>query len=155
MITLPGRNPARFIDAFVDSLDLDALGFRRTPPAATGRPPYARGDLLKLYLYGYMKRLRSSRRLERETHRNVELLWLLRTLHPDFKTIADFRKDHTAAFKQVFRAFVLLCKAWGLFGQELIAIDGSKFKAVNNRRRNCTKTKLQKRLIEIDPTIEC
>jgi transposase len=149
------ENPARFIDAFVDSLDLDALGFRRTRPAATGRPPDDPGDLLKLYIYGYLNRIRSSRRLERETHRHVELLWLLRKLHPDFKTIADFRKANAAAFKQVFRAFILLCKEWGLFGQELVALDGSKFKAVNNRRRNFTKTKLPKMLEEIDAKTEC
>jgi transposase len=147
-------NPVRFIDALVDSLDLDALGFRRTRPAATGRPSYDPGDLLKLYIYGYMNRIRSSRRLERETHRNVELLWLLRNRQPDFKTIADFRKDNVTAFKQVFRAFVLLCKEWGLFGQELVAIDGSKFKAVNNRRRNFTKAKLSETLTDIDAKIE-
>jgi transposase len=147
-------NPARFIDAFVDSLDLGALGFRRTRPAATGRPAYDPGDLLKLYIYGYMNRIRSSRRLERETYRNVELLWLLRKLHPDFKTIADFRKDNATAFKQVFRTFVLLCKEWGLFGQELVAIDGSKFKAVNNKRRNFTKAKLKETLKDIDAKIE-
>jgi transposase len=149
------ENPARFIDAFVDSLDLDALGFRRTRAAATGRPPDDPGDVLKLSLYGDMNHIRSSRRLERETHRNGERLWLLRKLHPDFKPIADFRKDNAAAFKQIFRAFVLLCKEWGLFGQELVAIDGSKFKAVNNRRRNFTKPKLHKTLEEIDAKIEC
>jgi transposase len=147
-------NPARFIDVFVESLDLDAIGFRRTRPAATGRPSYDPGHLLKLYIYGYMNRIRSSRRLERETHRNVELLWLLRKLPPDFKTIADFRKDNVTAFKQVFRAFVIRCKEWGLFGQELVAIDGSKFKAVNNRRRNFTKAKLSETLTDIDAKIE-
>jgi transposase len=147
-------NPVRFIDAFVDSLDLDALGFRHTQPAATGRPSYAPRDLLKLYIYGYMNRIRSSRRLEKETHRNVELLWLLRKLHPDFKTIADFRKDNAKAFKQVFRAFVLLCKEWGLFGQELVAIDGTKIKAVNSKRRNFTQAKLSETLKRIDTHIE-
>jgi transposase len=148
------ENPARFIDAFVDSLDLDALGFRRTQPAAPGRPAYSPGDLLKLYLYGYMHRIRSSRRLEKETHRNVELLWLLRTLHPDFKTMADFRKDNVQAFKQVFRAFVVLCKEWGLYGYELVAIDGSKFKAVNSKRRNFTNVKLTETPKRIDAHIE-
>jgi transposase len=145
---------ARFIDAFVDSLDLNTLGFQRTEPAPTGRPAYSPGDLLKLYIYGYMNRIRSSRRLEKETYRNVELLWLLRKLHPDFKTIADFRKDNAKAFKQVFRAFVLLCKEWGLFGQELVAIDGSKFKAVNSKRRNFTQAKLNETLKRIDGQIE-
>jgi transposase len=148
------ENPVRFIDAFVDSLDLDALGFRRVQPAATGRPAYHPGDILKLYIYGYMNRLRSSRRLEQEAHRNVELLWLLRKLHPDFKTIADFRKDNAKAFKQVFRAFALLCKEWELFGQELVAIDGTKFKAVNSKRRNFTKAKLTETLQRIDAYIE-
>jgi Transposase domain (DUF772) len=101
-----------------------------------------------------MNRIRSSRRLERETHRNVELLWLLRKLHPDFKTIADFRKDNAKAFKQVFRAFTLLCKAWGRFGAELLAVDGSKFKAVNNKRRNFTQAKRNETLKAIDAKLE-
>jgi transposase len=147
-------NPGRFIDAFVDRLDLDVLGFRHTQPAAMGRPSSAPGDLLKLYIYGDMNRIRSRRRLERETHRNVELLWLLRKLHPDFKTIADFRKDTAKAFKQVFRTFVLLCKEWGLFGQELVAIDGTKIKAVNSKRRNFTQAKLSETLKRIDTHIE-
>jgi transposase len=147
-------NPARFIDAFVDSLDLSALGFRRTRPAATGRPAYDPGDLLKLYIYGYRNRIRSSRRLERETYRNVERLWLLRRLHPDFTTMAGFRKDDVTAFKQVFRTFVLLCKEWGLFGQEWVAIDGSKFKAVNNKRRDFTKAKLRETSRDIAAKIE-
>jgi transposase len=146
--------PVRFIDAFVDRLDLDALGFRRTRPAAMGRPSYDPGDFLKLYIYGYTKRLRSSRRRERETPRNVERLWLLRKLHPDFNTIADFRKDSVAAFKQVFRAFALLCKERGLCGQELVALDGSKLKAVHNRRRNFTKAKRSETLTAIDATID-
>ena len=148
------ENPVRFIDAFVDSLDLDALGFRHTQPAATGRPSYCPGDLLKLYIYGYMNRIHSSRRLEKETHRNVELRWLLRKLHPDFKTIADFRKDNAKAFKQVFRAFALLCKEWGLFGQELVAIDGTKLKAVNSKRRNFTQAKLSETLKRLDTHLE-
>jgi transposase len=101
-------NPVRFIDAFVDGLDLSALGFGRVVPEATGRPGYAPGDLLKLYIYGYLNRVRSSRRLEAETHRNLEVIWLLRHLRPDFKTIADFRRDNRAAFRSVFREFVLL-----------------------------------------------
>jgi transposase len=148
------ENPVRFIDAFVESLDLHALGFRRVQPAVTGRPAYHPEDLLKLYIYGYMNRIRSSRRLEQEAHRNIELLWLLRKLYPDFNTIADFRKDNVKAFKQVFRAFTLLCKEWGLFGQELVAIDGSKFKAVNSKRRNFTKVKRTATLVHIDAHIE-
>jgi transposase len=148
------ENPVRFIEAFVDSLDLDPLGFQRVQPAATGRPSYHPGDLLKLYIYGYLHRIRSSRRLEQETHRNVERLWLLRKLHPDFKTIADFRKDNTQAFKQVFRAVTLLCKEWGLFGAELVAIDGSKFKAVNNKQRNLTHAQLRDLLHAIDAKLE-
>jgi len=124
------ENPVRFIDAFVDRLDLESLGIERAQPAATGRPSYDPKDLLKLYIYGY--RIRSSRRLEQETHRNVELMWLLRMLRPDFKTIADFRKDNLKGLKGLFRQFVLLCKELDLFGAELIAIDGSKFKAVNS-----------------------
>jgi transposase len=151
---IAAENPVRLIEAFVDSLDLDALGFRRVQPATTGRPSYRPGDLLKLYIYGYMHRIRSSRRLEQETHRNVELLWLLRKLHPDFKTIADFRKDNAPAFKHVFRAFTLLCKEWGLFGAELVAIDGSKFKAVNNKQRNVTQAKLRDLLHAVDAKLE-
>jgi len=129
-------NAVRFIDAFVESLDLAQLGFRRAQPAETGRPAYDPGDLLRLYLYGYLNRVRSSRMLERETKVNIEVMWLLGKLRPDFKTIADFRRDNLAALKQVCREFTLLCRKLGLFGGELVAIDGSKFKAVNNRRRN-------------------
>jgi transposase len=126
-------NPVRFIEAFVASLDLDTLGCRHAQPAATGRPSYHPGALLKLYISGYMPRIRSSRRLAQETHRNVALLWRLRKLHPDFTTIADFRTDNAHAFTQVLRALPLLCKAGGLFGAELVAIDGSTCKAVNNK----------------------
>src|SRR3974377_1845060 len=118
-------NPARFIDAFVDGLDLAAAGFSRVAPEKTGRPGYAPGDLLKLYIYGYLNRVRSSRRLEAETHRNIEVIWLLRHLKPDFKTIADFRRDNRNAFRQVFREFVLLCRQLDLFGRELLAVDGT------------------------------
>ena len=103
-------NPVRFIDAFVDELDLKAAGFERVEAKATGRPGYAPGDLLKLYIYGYLNRVRSSRRLEAECHRNIEVIWLLRTLKPDFKTIADFRSDNRAAFKKIFREFLILCR---------------------------------------------
>jgi transposase len=139
------ENPGRFIDAFVDRVDLHALGFRRTPPAVTGRPSYAPGDFLKLYIYGYMNRLRSRRRLEKETHRNIELLWLLRKLPPDGKTIADFRKDNAKAFTQVLRAFTLLCQAWGVFGAELGAIDGRKCTALHNKQRHFPPAKLRDR----------
>ena len=123
-------NPVRFLDAFVAQLDLAALGFQRAVPAETGRPGYDPGDLLRLYLYGYLHRIRSSRRLEQETHRNVELMWLLRRLTPDFTTIADFRRDHPEALKGVCRECILLCRRLDLFGGELLAIDGSKFRAV-------------------------
>jgi transposase len=148
------EHPVRFIDAFVDSLDLHALGFRRTQPAVTGRPSYAPGDVLKLYIYGDMNRRRSSRRREKDTHRNIELRWLLRTLPPDFKTIADFRKDNAKAFQQVFRAFTLLCKEWGWFGAAWVAIDGSKFQAVNNKQRNFTQAKLRDLLPAGDAKLE-
>ncbi len=118
------ENPVRFIEALVDSLDLVAAGFARVQAKQSGRPGYAPGDLLKLYVYGYLNRIRSSRRLEAETHRNVEVIWLLRHLKPDFKTIADFRRDNRDAFRPVFRQFVLLCKQLGLFGRELLAVDG-------------------------------
>jgi transposase len=146
-------NPTRFLDAFVAQLDLGALGFQRAVPAETGRPGYDPGDLLRLYLYGYLHRIRSSRRLEQETHRNVELMWLLRRLTPDFKTIADFRCDHPAALKGVCREFLLLCKRLDLFGGELLAIDGSKFRAVNARDRSYTAPRLAELTRQIDRTI--
>ncbi len=126
-------NPVRFIDGFVASLDLTGLGFTHATPAETGRPAYDPGDLLRLYLYGYLHRVRSSRMLEREAKVNLEVMWLLGKLTPDFKTIADFRRDNLAAIKGVCREFTLLCRKLKLFGGELVAIDGSKFKAVNNR----------------------
>jgi transposase len=138
------NNPVRFIDAFVDGLDLAEAGFKRVAAAGTGRPGYAPADLLKLYVYGYLNRVRSSRRLEAECHRNIEVIWLLRTLKPDFKTIADFRAENAAAFKPVFRRFVLLCKKLDLFGRELLAVDGTRIKAVNNKDRNFTKNSLAK-----------
>jgi transposase len=147
-------NPVRFIDTFVDELDLETLGFQRVKAAATGRPAYHPGDLLKLSLYGYLYRLRSSRRLERETHRNVAWLWLLKKLRPDHKTIAKFRRDNLNPMRQVCRAFTLLCKQLDLFSGELVAIDGSKFKAVNAKERNFTHSKLQRLLPQIDAHIE-
>lgn len=137
-------NPVRFIDAFVDGLDLAALGFVRAAPKATGRPGYHPGDLLKLYIYGYLNRIRSSRRLEAETHRNLEVIWLMRQLRPDFKTIADFRRQNRDAFAKVFRRFVLLCRDLDLFGRDLIAVDGTRIKAVNNKDRNFTRASLRK-----------
>jgi transposase len=136
------ENPVRFIEAFVGGLDLAAAGFARVEPEETGRPGYRPADLLKLYIYGYLNRIRSSRRLEAETHRNIEVIWLLRHLKPDFKTIADFRRDNRKAFRPVFRQFVLLCKQLDLFGRELLAVDGTRLKAVNNKDRNFTRASL-------------
>jgi transposase len=138
------ENPVRFIDAFVDGLDLTAAGFIRVASKATGRPGYAPKDLLKLYVYGYLNRVRSSRRLEAETHRNIEVIWLLRHLKPDFKTIADFRSDNRRAFRPIFRQFVLPCRQLDLFGRELLAVDGTRIKAVNNKDRNFTRASLAK-----------
>ncbi|MGH7071276.1 MAG: IS1182 family transposase [Acetobacteraceae bacterium] len=136
------ENPVRFIEAFVDGLDLAAAGFDRVRPKETGRPGYAPADLLKLYIYGYLNRIRSSRRLEAETHRNIEVIWLLRHLKPDFKTIADFRRDNRKTFRPVFRQFVMLCRQLDLFGRELLAVDGTRIKAVNNKDRNFTRASL-------------
>src|SRR6202789_3255306 len=136
------ENPVRFIEAFVEGLDLAEAGFARVKSKDTGRPGYAPADLLKLYIYGYLNRIRSSRRLEAETHRNIEVIWLLRHLKPDFKTIADFRRDNRNAFRPVFRQFVLLCRQLDLFGRELLAVDGTRIKAVNNKDRNFTRASL-------------
>ncbi len=135
-------NPARLIAAFVDELDLGKLGFDRARPRATGRPGYDPADLLKLYLYGYLNRVRSSRCLAAEAGRNLEVMWLLGGLRPDFRTIADSRRINVAAFKPLFRSFVLLCRRLDLFGRELVAVDGTRLKAVNSRRRNFTQQKL-------------
>src|ERR1043166_5936031 len=137
------ENPVRFIDAFVASLDLHTLGLARAIAAYTGRPAYDPGTLLRLYLYGYLHRLRSSRQLEKECHRNLELIWLLRRLAPDHKTIADFRRDHRASFKLVHRQFHRLCHQLKLFGGELVALDGTKLAAVNARDRNFNAQKLE------------
>src|SRR5438477_9120026 len=146
--------PARVIDIYVESVDFKKLGFAHAQPAETGRPPYHPADLLKLYLYGYLQRIRSSRRLEAEAARNLELMWLLRGVRPDFKTIADFRKDNRRAFKPLFKNFNLLCRKLDLFGAELVAIDGSKFKAVNNSRRHYTQEQLVELLKKIETRIE-
>ena len=136
-------NPVRVIDAFVESLDLVGIGFKYSESKETGRPPFNPADLLKLYLYGYLNRIRTSRRLELETHRNMELMWLMQMLRPDFKTIADFRKDNKKALKNGCREFTLLCKKLGLFRLELFGIDGSKFIAVNHSSKVYTKNKVK------------
>lgn len=146
-------NPVRFIDAFVTSLDLAELGFTRAQPADTGRPAYDPADLLRLYIYGYLNRVRSSRMLERETKVNIEVMWLLGKLTPDFKTIADFRRDNWEALKRVCREFTLLCRKLELYGGELVAVDGSKFKAVNSRRRNFNEKRLTRAIKALDKKI--
>lgn len=149
-------NPVRFLDAFVAKLDLRAAGFQfpKENPLGRGRPAYAPSDLLKLYLYGYLNQLRSSRRLEAECHRNLEVLWLLRELKPDFKTIADFRKDNAAAFKAVVREFTRLCRQLDLLGGQLLAIDGTKLKASNAADQNWSQTKLDKQLAQTEARLE-
>lgn len=147
-------NPVRAIEAFVEALDLRRLGFKGIDPQATGRPAYHPAVLLKIYLYGYLNRVQSSRRLEREAQRNVELMWLTERLAPDFKTIADFRKHNGKAIRATCRDFVVLCRRLGLFSQAIVAIDGSKFKAVNNRDRNFTFAKMKRRAEEIEKSIE-
>lgn len=146
-------NPVRVVDVFVDNLDLTALGFERAIAQATGRPGYHPATLLKIYIYGYLNRVQSSRRLEREAQRNIELMWLTGRLSPDFKTIADFRRDNGAAIRRVCREFVVLCRRLDLFSQALVAIDGSKFKAVNNRDRNYTRAKVQRRIEQIEESV--
>jgi transposase len=146
-------NPVRAVDAFVAVLDLGELGFAGVEPAATGRPAYHPSVLLKLYIYGYLNRVQSSRRLEREADRNVELMWLIGRLVPDHKTIADFRRDNGEAIRQVCGRFVLLCRQMGLLAGGSVAIDGSKFKAVNNRDRNFTKAKLERRRQQIEESV--
>ncbi len=143
----------RVIDVFVDELDLSGLGFK-TMPEATGRPGYHPALMLKLFIYGYLNRVQSSRRLEQEANRNLELIWLLGRLAPDFKTIADFRKNNGEAIRLVCREFVMLCRKLNLFSDAFVAIDGSKFRAVNNRNRNFTKAKIKARLQQIDASIE-
>ena len=150
---IEAENPVRVIDVFVEELDLGELGFAGVEPLATGRPSYHPAVLLKIYIYGYLNRIQSSRRLEREAQRNVELMWLTGRLRPDFKTIANFRKDNGRAIRNVCRQFVALCQKLNLFTQAVVAIDGSKFKAVNNRDRNFTRAKLKRRLEQIDESI--
>jgi len=146
-------NPVRAIDVFVDELDLDKLGFDGMHPEITGRPAYHPATLLKIYIYGYLNRIQSSRRLERETQRNVELIWLTARLSPDFKTIADFRRDNGKAIRRVCSQFIVLCRRLNLFCEAIVAIDGSKFKAVNNRDKNFTDRKLQARMEQLEESI--
>src|ERR1700746_477522 len=146
-------NTVRVIEAFIDELDLATLGFDGVVPETTGRPAYHPATLLKIYLYGYLNRVQSSRRLEREAQRNIEVMWLTGRLAPDFKTIADFRKDNGAAIRAVCSQFVVLCRALGLFTRAVVAIDGSKFKAVNNRDKNYTVAKVIGRMEQVDASI--
>src|SRR5215467_9362540 len=147
-------NPVRAVDAFVEELDFKALGFEGADPAITGRPSYHPAVLLKIYIYGYLNRIASSRRLEREAQRNVELMWLTGRLAPDFKTIADFRRDNGTGIRNVCARFVQLCRELKLFSQAIVAIDSSKFKAVNSRDRNFTPVKVDKRQQQIEHSIE-
>jgi len=146
-------NPVRVIDVFVDELDLGGLGFDGVDPEATGRPSYHPSVLLKLYIYGYLNRVQSSRRLEHEAGRNVEVMWLTGRLAPDHKTIADFRKDNGRAIRQVCARFVALCRTMGLLMEASVAIDGSKFKAVNNRDKNFTRAKMDRRMAQIEESV--
>lgn len=147
-------NPVRVIDVFVEQLDLNQLEFKGVKPLATGRPAYHPSVLLKLYIYGYLNRIQSSRRLERESQRNLELFWLTGWLMPDFKTIANFRKDNGPAIRKVCSQFVLLCRQLNLLAEATVAIDGSKFKAVNNRDKNYTTNKIERRKEQIEASIE-
>src|ERR1700677_1602213 len=143
-------NPARVVDVFVEELDLSGLGFGGVDPEATGRPSYHPSTLLKLYIYGYLNRVQSSRQLEHEAGRNVEVMWLVGRLAPDHKTIADFRKDNGGAIRKVCAQFIMLCRRLDLFAEASVAIDGSKFKAVNNRDKNFTRAKMERRLAQIE-----
>jgi transposase len=146
-------NPVRVIDVFIDELDLEALGFAGVVPEVTGRPAYHPATLLKIYLYGYLNRIQSSRRLERESQRNIELMWLTGRLMPDFKTIADFRRDNGPAIRAACAQFVVLCRNLNLFTRAVVALDGSRFKAVNNRDKNFTVAKVAKRIEQVEASI--
>src|SRR5271154_2808952 len=146
-------NPVRVLAAFVAGVDLARLGFGRLEPNLTGRRAYHPATLLKIYLYGYLNRIQSSRRLEQEANRNLELMWLVGRLAPDFKTLADFRAENAAAIKNVCREFIVLCRSWGLLTETTVAIDGSKFKAVNHRDRNFTSGKMKTRMELIEKSI--
>lgn len=147
-------NPVRVIEAFVDSLDLVELGFERAIPAKSGRPGYNPADMLKLFLYGYMNKTTSSRDLEKEAGRNIEVIWLLRKLKPDYRTIAEFRRLNKEAIQKVFHQLVVLYKGWDLFGKEVIAVDGSKFRASNSKKNNYNKKNLERRIKHIDKKLE-
>src|SRR5471032_950005 len=147
------ENPVRVIEVFIDELDLAGLGFAGMTPAATGRPAYHPSTLIKIYLYGYLNRLQSSRRLEREAQRNIELIWLTGRLAPDFKTIANFRRDNGPAIRAVCGQFIELCRWLNLFTKAVVAIDGSKFKAVNTRDKNYTVAKVAKRMEQVNASI--
>ncbi len=147
------NNAVRFIEAFVDELDMVSLSFTHSETKDTGRKPYDPKDLLKLYLYGYMNKIRSSRLLEKLTHQNIEVIWLLKKLKPDFKTIADFRRDNSKAIKSVFREFILLCRQLGVLSGTLVAIDGSKFRAQNSKANNFTKKQIESMLSKAEHEI--
>ena len=147
------ENPVRFIDAFVGSLNLEKLGFKHSILAETGRPSYDPSDLLKLYVYGYLNQVRSSRKLEKECHRNLEVIWLMKKLAPDHKTIADFRKNNVDCIKPVFKEFVYLCRSLDLYGAQLVAIDGTKFKAVNSKSNNLNEKTVALRLKKTEEKI--
>src|SRR5271155_6101758 len=148
------ENQVRVIEAFVDELDLRALGFEGVVPEATGRPAYHPATMLKIYVYGYVNQIASSRRLEREAQRNVEMMWLMGRLAPDFKTIADFRKDNGAAIRATCRRFVALCRNLNLFTQAIVATDGSRFKAVNSRDRSFSLGSIERRMEQVEASIE-
>ena len=150
---IDGDNAVRVIDVFVEELDLAELGFGGVEPEVTGRPSYHPSVLLKLYIYGYLNRVQSSRRLEHEAGRNVEVMWLTGRLVPDHKTIADFRKDNGRAIRQVCARFIELCRSVGLFTDASVVIDGSKFKAVNNRDKNFTRAKMERRMAQIEESV--
>ena len=147
-------NPVRVIDVFVDELDLRSLGFAGVVAEATGRPAYHPATMLKIYVYGYINQIQSSRRLERETARNVEMMWLTGRLTPDFKTIADFRKDNGPAIRSACRQFVALCRSLNLFAHAMVAIDGSRFKAVNSRDRSFSRGSIERRIEQVEASIE-
>ena len=147
-------NPVRAIDVFVDELDLPALGFEGVVPETTGRPAYHPATMLKIYVYGYINQVQSSRRLERETARNVEMMWLTGRLAPDFKTIADFRKDNGPAIRSACRQFVSLCRGLNLFTHAIVAIDGSRFKACNSRDRSFSRGSIKRRMEQVEASIE-
>ena len=148
------ENPVRVVDVFVDELDLGNLGFEGVVPETTGRPAYHPGSMLKIYVYGYINQITSSRRLEREAGRNVEMMWLTQRLAPDFKTIADFRKDNGPAIRAACRQFIALCRKLDLFAHAVAAIDGSKFKAVNTRDKNFTRASIKRRMEQVEASIE-